>query len=77
MNDQQISECMDVTKQKRVSIDQTLFDDESVREKLTVMTKMEALFDDARNDDEEFWKRIEDNFFVLGKTYRITITELP
>lgn len=35
----------------------TLFDDDSVREKLSVLTKWEAMLDDARNPDcnlEEF-----------------------
>lgn len=53
----------------------TLFDDESVRKKLTVMTKFEAAMDDSRNtdmfQDEDISAMLE-----LGKTYQITITEI-
>lgn len=35
-----------------VSTTVTLFDDESVRKKLTVMSKFEAALDDARNPDD-------------------------
>ena len=54
----------------------TLFDDDSVKEKLRVMSKWDAMFDDSRNPDEDFGERVE-NMFQLGKTYRITIEEIP
>lgn len=59
----------------------TLFDDESVHKKLTVMDKVDAMMDDERNWSDDY---IEDNeaiekFLQFGKSYKITITyeELP
>ncbi|MDQ3329123.1 MAG: hypothetical protein M3552_00490 [Planctomycetota bacterium] len=53
--------------------DLTLFDDESVREKLTVMTKWDAMLDDDRNPD---LPSEDDAMFELGGTYRFTIERI-
>lgn len=58
----------------RVLATLTFFDDESVREKLTVMTPWEAMIDDARNDNN-FEERVNE-FVKLGKKYRITLEEV-
>jgi hypothetical protein len=50
-----------------------LFNDKSVRKKLTVMTKWDAMIDDARNPEDDFTERLE-AFLKLGKSYRIRIT---
>lgn len=52
----------------------TLFDDESVREKLTVMSKWEAVCDDGRNPRDELTEEKVNDFLVLGKTYKVTLT---
>lgn len=53
---------------------ETLFDDESTREKYQVMEKIEVMADDERNGDLDFWRKL-DNFIEFGKSYRITISE--
>ena len=50
----------------------TLFDDDSVKEKLTVMTKWEAMMNDARNETVLDGDKI-DEFLQLGKTYKVTL----
>ena len=50
----------------------TLFDDESVKEKLTVMDKWDAVCDDSRNDLPDMTGDI-DKYLVMGKRYRMTI----
>lgn len=51
----------------------TLYNDDSVREKLTVMSKCDAMMDDARNPDIE---DLIEELLELGKTYKISITEI-
>jgi hypothetical protein len=51
----------------------TLFDDPSVREKLTVMSKWEVICDDARNNDDGFTDEQVSEFMEVGKTYKITM----
>jgi len=46
---------------KKCTFQLKLFDDESVREKLTVMSKLEACFDDERNTVPEKY------YDLLGK----------
>lgn len=53
----------------------TLHDDESVRKKLSVMSKWEAMTDDSRNPEEDFEKTVED-FIKLGKSYRVIVQEV-
>lgn len=60
----------------RISTVETLFDDESTRKKYQVMEKLQIMADDARNPDIDFWKQL-DNFIQFGKTYCITIEEMP
>lgn len=60
---------------KQISTIETLFDDESSRKKFEVMNKMEIMTDDARNDDLDFWIKLDD-FIEWGKTYKITIEEV-
>jgi hypothetical protein len=45
-----------------------LHDDESVREKLTMMTKWDAIADDSRNETPDIAQKVED-FLELGKEY--------
>lgn len=49
-----------------------LFRDMSVREKLKVMTRWEAMLDDARNPDFDWAEQIEKSL-KLGKSYRVTL----
>jgi hypothetical protein len=53
---------------------QTLYDDESTREKHTMMNKSDVISDDERNnvDDDFDWE----SFFKWGSTFRITIERL-
>jgi hypothetical protein len=54
----------------------TLHDDAAVREKLTVMSKWEAMMDDARNrDGDDVGDRVE-ALLVPGRTYRVTVEEV-
>ena len=53
---------------------QKLFDDESVREKVNVMFKIEALADDERNDGD-FWINVDD-FIEFEKVYELSLEEL-
>ena len=52
----------------------TLFDDESTREKHTVMDKYDVMVDDSRNPvgEEEEYKKL-DNFLEWGKKYKFTL----
>jgi hypothetical protein len=50
----------------------TLYDDESVRKKLTVMGKWDAMMDDSRNPDIDIYAMV-DEFVELGGTYKITL----
>lgn len=50
-----------------------LIDDESVREKITVMSKLEAMWDDERNPNPS--EKIEE-LLKFGKSYRIVIEEI-
>lgn len=50
----------------------TLYDDDSTREKLTVMSKWQAMVDDERNPKSDFAEEIE-AFLQPGKTYRLTM----
>lgn len=59
-------------KPTAVSATFTLYDDASVHEKLKVMTKWDAMSDDARNDGESFAERIE-AMLDLGQRYEITV----
>lgn len=58
-----------------VSATLTLFDDAAVREKLKVMTRWEAMTDDARNP-ADLADRVE-ALLAPGRTYRVTIEEVP
>ena len=50
----------------------TLFDDRSVREKLTVMTKLEAMFDDERNKiPEEYYDIVSS--IKYGQSIKLTV----
>lgn len=57
-----------------VSFELTLFDDASVREKLTVMHPLEAVFDDERNDIPDEYYDIVD--ISPGDTIRITVEKV-
>lgn len=61
---------------EKIVIIGTLFNDASVAEKLKVMSKMDAIFDDSRNEiiPDDIGETIE-AFLTLGKTYKITIEE--
>lgn len=52
----------------------TLFDDESVRKKLTAMSKWDAMFDDERNVATNAMSEVAENFLQLGKTYKVTVS---
>jgi hypothetical protein len=62
---------------KSISTELTFFDDESTREKLTVLDKIEAMVDDDRNWDPEFYAELHGDFLEPGKRYRLTIEEIP
>jgi hypothetical protein len=49
-----------------------LYDDESVRKKLTVMDKWDAMMDDSRNPHIDVSGKV-DEFVELGGTYKITL----
>ena len=53
-----------------------LYDDESTREKATVLTKLEVIFDDSRNDTDKFWIEILEQFLQFGHTYKIIFNDL-
>lgn len=57
----------------------TLYDDESVREKLTIMDKWEIIIDDGRNKESKITSEAVSDFMQLGKKYRVTLIleELP
>lgn len=48
-----------------------LFDDESVKEKLTVMSKYEVILDDERNPITKEWEDEINKVLELGKTYKL------
>jgi len=50
----------------------TLYDDESVRKKLTVMDKWETMMDDSRNPPFPAYTAVE-QFLELGGTYKIMV----
>jgi hypothetical protein len=52
-----------------------LHDDAAVREKLTVMTKWEAMMDDGRNSGDIFGDLVE-VMLKPGKRYRVTVQTL-
>jgi hypothetical protein len=59
----------------KTSFDMKLFDDESTREKLTVMTRLEAVFDDGRNIvPEAYWTLMSG--LQPGEVIRITVEKL-
>lgn len=64
------------TPAKRIDIVEhaTLFDDESTKEKLKVMSKWDAMFDDARNTPTVSMDERADEFLESGKTYKITVS---
>jgi len=51
----------------------TLFDDDSVKKKLKVMDKWDAMMDDSRNPECDIAEQVE-KFLELGKSYRVTIS---
>lgn len=53
----------------------TLFDDDSVREKLTIMDKWEAVCDDERNDMDILGEKIEE-FLEIGHRYRVIVEKI-
>lgn len=52
----------------------TLFDDDSVREKLKVMNKWDAMMDDSRNSS--YFGDEAEVYLKEGKKYRVSITEV-
>lgn len=59
---------------KPVSFDLKLYDDESVRKKLEVMTALEAAFDDERNKvPDEYYQAVD---LSPGQSIRITIERI-
>lgn len=54
----------------------TLFDDESVKKKLTMLGTLEAMFDDSRNEQPEEYYWFSDHM-PLGTRIRVTLEELP
>ena len=68
----QTIERLQSTLKNKVQFEMTLFDDESVRKKLEVMTKMEVMFDDERNSEpDEYYELITG--IPLGSKLRITL----
>ena len=53
----------------------TFFDDESTREKLAVMSKIDVIEDDGRNPywSDSDMQSLED-FLQIGKKYKLTLT---
>ncbi len=49
-----------------------LYDDESVKKKLTVMSKWDAMIDDARNPDID-WSEMTEEYLQVGKSYKVKI----
>lgn len=54
----------------------TLYDDESVREKLKVMTKWEVIMDDSRNTQLDALAAVLEQKLKLGDQYHITISKI-
>ena len=50
-----------------------LYNDKSVKEKLKVMSRWDAMIDDARNPESDFVNRL-DKMVKFGKSYRIKIS---
>ena len=59
----------------KVMFDMTLFDDSCVKAKLDIMSKLEAMFDDARNYVPNEYYDIVGNI-ELGDTIRITVEKV-
>lgn len=72
-NDVEKVEVIDLDPRK-VTFDINLFDDESVHEKLTVMSGWEAAWDDERNIIPEEYYEIVD--LKPGETLRITVQKV-
>lgn len=53
----------------------TLFDDASVKEKLTVMSKWDAMIDDSRNPENDFEERVE-AMLKPNKKYVVVVLEV-
>ncbi len=53
----------------------TLHNDPSVNEKITVMHKYEAMFDDERNFNDDFLDKLEESI-ELGCQYKLTIEKV-
>ena len=50
----------------------TLFDDDKVKKKLHLLSRIEAMFDDERNQVPQSFRYFEENI-EFGKTVKITI----
>lgn len=61
---------------KKISCEFILFDDESTKEKFTVMNKFEIAMDDERNVDVEEFAYSVEQMMEFGKTYKIIIEEV-
>ena len=61
-----------MSRSKTIDWNATLYDDESVKEKLKWMTKWDAMIDDSRNPEVNIVEQVED-FLQLGKSYKITL----
>ena len=60
----------------KTSFEMTLFDDEYVKKKLTMLGTLEAMFDDARNEFPQEYYWFSDKI-PLGTRIRVTLEELP
>lgn len=59
----------------RVEFILRLFDDESVRKKLTILDNMEVMFDDERNSiPNEYWELVGN--LKPGESIRITVEKV-
>ena len=62
-------------KKSKVVFVMKLYDDASVREKLTVMDKMDVMFDDARNAvPNEYYELIKN--LELGVKIKVTVEKI-
>lgn len=59
---------------KEVSMIFTLFDDESVKKKIAIMTKWDAMMDDERNPEGLLEQ--SEKMMQLGKRYKVSIAEI-
>jgi hypothetical protein len=62
---------------RSVSSIMTLFDDESVHKKCTIMTKWNAMVDDVRNTSSDHVEEDVEAMLEFGKSYKLTIEEVP